>query len=213
MTNSNSARPNPDTPHGVDLAARFDEQLLVERVRAGDPLAFEVIFRRYHHELCGVAEQVTGSRAAAEDVVQDVFLRIWNLRQRWNVTVSVQAYLRRAVRNVALRQLSRASARGHESLHAGEDASGSSARGPVLVDPGASPEQYAEAAAMAGEIAEAAANLSPRAREVYGLSRDKGLSTKEIAARLDISPKTVEIYMTRALTVLRAVAARWREGS
>ena len=212
MTKPNPAPDAFSTPPGVDLTVRLDEQILVERVRAGDPLAFEAIFRCYHAELCVAAEYIVGSRAAAEDVVQDVFLRVWKLRERWNVSVSVRAYLRRAVRNVALRQASRASARGHESLQSddgfGRTASPST---PVLIDPAASPAAHAEAAILAETLAKAAADLPPRAREVYGLSRDSGLSTKEIAERLGISPKTVEIYITRALTALRAAAARWRE--
>lgn len=210
VTKPNPVPDIPGTSHGVDLTTRLDEQVLVERVRAGDPLAFEAIFRCYHAELCAVAEYVVGSRAGAEDVVQEVFLRIWTLRQRWNVSVSVHAYLRRAVRNVALRHVSPASARRHEPLPSESDPD-RTLPGQVLVDPGASPAANAEAAILAEDLAQAVAVLPHRTREVYRLSRDNGLSTKEIAERLGISPKTVEIYMTRALTVLRARAARWRE--
>ena len=212
MTKPNAVPDPLGAPHGVDFLARLDEQVLVERVRAGDPLAFEAIFRCYHIELCAVAEYVVGSRAAAEDVVQEVFLRVWKLRQRWNVNVSVQAYLRRAVRNVALRHASRASARGHESLQPeGGSERTASRSAPVLVDSGASPAARAEATILAEDLARAAADLPPRVREVYRLSRNNGLSTREIAERLGISPKTVEIYITRALTALRARLVWWRE--
>ena len=212
MTKSNAVPDGGGASRGVDLTARLDEQVLVERVRAGDPLAFEAIFRCYHAELCAVAEYVVGSRAGAEDVVQEVFLRIWKLRQRWHVSVSVHAYLRRAVRNVALRHASRASARGHESLHMEEGPGRTTIRPvPVLIDSRASPAAEAEAMILAEDLARVVAELPPRARAVYTLSRHDGLSTKEIAQRLGLSPKTVEIYMTRALTALRARLARWRE--
>lgn len=196
--------PHPDPLHsaaGVDLTARLDEQLLVERIRAGDPLAFETIFRRYHGELCAVAERMVGSRMAAEDVVQEVFLAVWAARERWQVTVSVHAYLRRATRNMALRHTSRASAKGHDSLPTHE---------PTLVDPLAAPDEQADAATLADELARVTDSLPPRAREVYDLSRTEGLTTRQIAEKLQISPKTVELHITRALSALRAAVERWR---
>ncbi len=207
MTDSRPAHPDRDPARGADLTARRDEQLLVECVRAGDPLAFEAIFRRYHRELCAVAEGVVRSSAAAEDVVQDVFLAVWTGRERWQVTVSVQAYLRRAVRNMALRHASRADVQRSRPL-AETAAAGPAARGPTLVDPGPSPEQQLEAAATAEEVARITATLPPRVREVYGLSRGEGLTHREIATRLGISPKTVELHLTRALAALRSALVR-----
>ena len=203
VTKPGPVHPERDRARDVDLTARLDEQLLVERVRAGDPLAFEAIFRRYHGELCAVAEGVVGSRAAAEDVVQDVFLAVWAGRERWQVTVSVQAYLRRAVRNMALRHASRAEVQRSRPL-AETAGAGAATHGPALVDPSPSPDQQLEAAATADEVARITAALPPRVREVYGLSRGEGLTHREIAERLGISPKTVELHLTRALAALRS---------
>lgn len=190
------------------------ERLLVARVRAGDPLAFEVIFRRYHRELCTVAERIAGSRAAAEDVVQDVFLRVWSRRAHWCVGVSLRAYLRRATRNAAFRCGSRAVECRSESLADARTAEygHDERRGTTLTDTGPSPQAEAEAAVLAEEVARATAALPPRAREVYRLSREVGLSTREIARRLELSPKTVEMHLTRALAALRHALAAWRNG-
>ena len=215
MTEPGPVHPDRDPARGADLTARRDEQLLVERVRAGDPLAFEAIFRRYNRDLCAVAGRVVRSIAAAEDVVQDVFLAVWAGRERWQVTVSLQAYLRRAVRNMALRHASRADVQRCGPL---PDASppfplSATRRGgqgvrPTLVDPGPSPEQQLEAATTAEEVARITATLPPRVREVYGLSRGEGLTHREIATRLGISPKTVELHLTRALAALRSALVR-----
>lgn len=198
MTTPDPAPLCREAPRDGDLTRHLDEQLLVERVRAGDPLAFEVIFRRYHAELTAVAAWVLGSSTRAEDVVQDVFLAVWTAREHWQISTSVRAYLRRAARNMALRHASRAAERDHHEIR------------PELAAPSTSPDERLDAAAMAEAAARAAASLPPRAREVYGLSRGDGLSTREIAERLDISPKTVELHLTRALGAIRTALARWR---
>lgn len=207
----------PDRPEpargagsGVDLTQRLDEQLLIARVRASDPLAFEAIFRRYHRELCAVAEAITGSGAAAEDVVQDVFVAVWSLRERWHVKVSLSAYLRRATKRAA---------HGHTrggfvkravplaELVAEDTASAD--RGTMLVDGAPSPHEETETGMLAAQIEAAVNALTPRPREVYRLSREQGLSIPEIAARLEISRKTAEMHLTRALAALRRVRAKW----
>lgn len=200
--------PDSDARSGIDLTASLDDQLLVERVRAGDPLAFEAIFRRYHQELCGVAERVVGARVAAEDVVQDVFLAVWKLRDHLRAG-SLQAYLRRATRNMALRHASRAGVRRVESLDELEPAA-VAARGDRLVDVAPSAQEDVEAAALAQEAEQIVATLPPRMREVYQLRRDSGLSNREIAERLQISQKTVEVHLTRAFALLRSALAKWR---
>ncbi len=202
-------RSDRDAAHG-DLTERLDEQLLVERVRAGDPLAFEVLFRRYHSELRRIAEWVLGSDIGAEDVVQDVFLAVWALRDRWQ-PASVRPYLRRAARNMALRHSSRAARRQHEPLaDAGLDQPVGRQLGMTIADPSPSLLEELDAAALETAVARVAETLPPRRREVYRLSRGEGLTTREIAERLHISPKTVELHLTRALAALRSAVAKWR---
>lgn len=75
LLSSSSSSSSPSS--GLDLAARRDEQLAVERVCAGDALALEIIFTAYRGELLRSATRVTQSPALAEEVVQDVFLAIW----------------------------------------------------------------------------------------------------------------------------------------
>lgn len=210
MTVPESLRSTTDDAVGIDLTVRRDEQILAERVRGGDPVAFEAIFRRYHRELRAIAEGVVGSRAAAEDVVQDVFLAVWTSRTRWRITTSLGAYLHRSVRNAALR---RASRRGDRvvSINGAAESPGHAAQRPgPFVSPGPSPLDHAEHAAMAADVARAAAALPPRAREVFALSRNDQLTHREIAERLTLSPKTVEMHLTRALAALRSALAPWR---
>jgi RNA polymerase sigma-70 factor (ECF subfamily) len=189
----------------LDLSARHAEQVAVARVRSGDALALEVIFHAFRDEMLKVAEEIAGSGTVGEEVVQDVFLTIWRTRERWQVNSSLRGYLRRATRNTAMR-----------TLHSRSRGPGESAS---LDDPGgrlASPEDPrptpADAAAydeLAAAARQAAAELSPRARDVFLLRRDEELSNQQIAERLGVSVKTVETHMTRALRFMRRKLAPW----
>lgn len=191
----------------LDLTARHDEQIAVERVRAGDALALEVIFTAYRVDLLAAAERVTRSPALAEEVVQDVFLAIWTGRARWHITTSLGAYLHRAVHNVA----GRAAGSHTRGLALGEEIDLAADRTPALFrDQSPAPDERAEYAALAEAVTEATREMSVRAREVFTLSRDGELSNREIAATLGLSTKTVESHMTRALDVLRRRLSDWR---
>lgn len=193
----------------LDLTCRHDEQLAVERVRRGDALALELIFLAYRGELLVLAEHVTGSRAIGEEVLQDVFLAIWRGRDGWHVATSLRVYLRRAVARTG----SRARSSRTRGLRAGEsiDAPDSSNENREVVDHSPSPLEMAVYADLRTAFETAASELSPRARDVFTLRRERGLSNHEIARRLGLSVKTVETHMGRALRFLRHRLKGWRE--
>jgi len=195
----------PDLSGEYDITGKLDEQLLAERLRSGDVVAFEAVFRQYYRELHDLARRIAGCQAAAEDVIQDVFLALWLARERLRVTTSLGAYLRRSVRNAALRRAAQRMDR-TTPLDPPDDE-----RRPAplpLVAPDPSPLDHAEHASLVDDMARAAAALPPRARQVFTLSRHEQLTNREIAERLTLSPKTVEMHLTRALTALRAVLRR-----
>lgn len=196
----------PLTP--LDLTARHDEQLAVERVRAGDALALEVIFTAYRAELLAAAERVTHSRSVAEEVVQDVFLAVWTGRARWYVRTSLGAYLHRAVHNVASRAAGSRTRGGATGTEIGEAARFAPAR---FSDPAPAPDEHAERAAFASAVSRATRDMPARARDVFALRREHDLSNAEIAAALGVSTKTVESHMTRALSVLRERLRGWHD--
>jgi RNA polymerase sigma-70 factor (ECF subfamily) len=179
--------PRPRLVQPLDFTARSDEQLVVQRVREGDTLAFEMIFAAFH---------------------EDVFLAIWTTRERWSIRTSLHAYLWRAVHNVATRagtSRTRGPARGLRL----EDAERTL---PVrFADAAAAPDVLAERSALADAVEEAERIMPPRAREVFALRHQHELSNREIASTLGISLKTVETHMTRALATLRKQLTRWRD--
>ena len=181
-------------------ASADDEAAWVERIRTGDPMAFEALFHAYHASLCSFAYRYLGARDLAEEMVQEVFLFVWERRESWDVRSSVRSYLFTAVRNAALSYLR------HERVVARRDA-----RVRILQDtvaPGADLE-VVQAETVAA-IQEAVARLPDRCRLVFTLHREQGLTYAEVAEVLGISPRTVEVQIGRALKSLRRCLAAHR---
>lgn len=196
MASSDSRRSDPGAPVLAGVPAQFDEQALVERVRAGDALAFERLFRRYYPVLCTFAARMLGADGAAEDIVQDVFRRIWERRETWAIDTTVAAYLYRATRNGIFDcyKHERVVTRWREGAAAAEHAD------PLLEPP---PDEAVHTAELAAAIERAAQGLPERCRQVFLLKWAHGLTYAEIAETMDISTKTVEMQVTRAYKALR----------
>lgn len=174
------------------------------RIQAGDAAAFEALFNRYVGQLCGFAFAYTQSRASAEEIVQELFLWLWEHRSAIEPPLSVPAYLHAAVRNRALNHVrdSTTELRIHER-HA-QEAGASIA--PSQFD---APDALAEARDLSDALVRAVAAMPLRCREVFTLARTCRLTYTQIADVLGISPKTVEIHMSRALAFLREHLAPW----
>jgi RNA polymerase sigma-70 factor (family 1) len=186
-------------PHAVHA-----DDGLIARIRAGDGSAFEAIVRDHYNGLCIFAARLTGSDAAAEEIVQDVLLRIWQRHERWEVAGSIASYLYTAVRNRALNTLR--DERHHRQWQkeiASEMAllDGDGARG--------RPDAGVRSAELARAIDQAIQALPPRCRQAFLLRRQHHLSYAEIARVMGITPKTVEIQIGIALKALRKKLADW----
>jgi RNA polymerase sigma-70 factor (ECF subfamily) len=181
------------------------QQSWVAGIRAGDDRAFEAMFRAYRDDLVAFAESLLRSRETAQEVVQDLFLRIWQMRDLWEPRGALNAYLYRATRNRAIMRLrqQRAELSLHEKLSKAESA--------MITDSVGDPsDSRAAVADLEAAISNAVAELPARCREVFSLSRDHHLSNAQIAEVMQISIKTVEVQMTRALSHLRRRLAAWR---
>jgi RNA polymerase sigma-70 factor (ECF subfamily) len=195
-----SERPPQTTPAGsTDL-----ERVWIARARSGDVGAFEAIFRAHYRRLCLFAEGFVNSRDQAEDLVEEVFVRTWESRESCRGCNSLKAYLYVAVRNRAFKLLRhrRVADRVAERARSG---------GPV---PGMSttrndPAEYTAAGELARAVERAIASLPERSRQAYLLHRQHGMSYAEIAATMEISAKTVENHIARAVKALREYLAPW----
>lgn len=178
----------------VEEAPLPDEQSWARRVRGGEVAALEEAFRAYYARLCSFVRHQVGSAETAEEIVQDVFLRVWEHRTRLDPTGSLRALLYRAARNAALNHIK------HREIERRWQAQVQSAPPPLAEGAEAQAREHE----LASAIERAVASLPERCRLVFLLSREQGLSYAEIAQTLAISIKTVETQMGRALKALRA---------
>lgn len=173
------------------------DPFVIARIRAGDHAIFESVFRTHYAALCGFAANLVGSMAVAEDVVQEVFRRVWEGRERWQVRDTVKTYLYKAVRNEAFNHLR------HRRVEDRFQGSAHAERAPGMSEGPGGIEGDLEAAELAAAIERAVQGLPDRCREVFLLKWQGHLRYAEIAAAMNISVKTVENQMLRALRTIR----------
>ena len=182
------------------MQKQTDNAQLIARVKAGDRDAFNELYGLYWALLVNYAGLFV-DESQAEDIVQDVFVRVWSSRENIHDTESLCSYLLRSVHNAAMNRIRREGyatefrsaemRRIEESCYDYYDPDNSEIIRQLY---------YKE---VAGDIDSAIESLSPKCREVFRLSHIDGLSNKEISSRLDISVSTVENHINRTLKQLR----------
>lgn len=173
----------------TDKNLEHDSNFLLERLKAGDRRTFTQLFDYYYSALVIFADRYLHDTGSAEDIVQSVFVKMWENRENLKA-VSVRFHLINAVRNSCIDKIRKDGTREkyiqrqiHQSSHAGQDF-------------------WAESELK--EMIESAIDRIPdRCREIFLLSRFEGLNSKEIAEKLQLSQRTVETQITNALKILR----------
>ena len=155
--------------------------------RGGETAAFRELFDRYYAPLCRFAAYWLRDRTSAEEIVLDTFTHIWQH--------AAELHILRAVRNRALNRL-------RDERPAGISIEGPE---PLFTNPEA---LQLEADEMMMLVAEAVSQLPDRCREVFRKSREEGLSNAAIADQMQISVKTVEAQITKALRRIRETLLR-----
>jgi RNA polymerase sigma-70 factor (family 1) len=173
---------------GIDGASNKVEQLLERILRHNDYCAFETLFHAMYSPLCQFCLRFVQVREVAEELVSDVFFTIWKNRERMEMT-SHRSYLFTAVRNRAFDHLRKVKRTSWCDLEKASHVAG---------DHPDSQEMMVERE-LNISIRKSIASLPKQCRVIFELSRDEGLKYKEIAAKLNISIKTVETQMGRAL--------------
>ena len=152
---------------------------------------FEALFRDHYAPLVGYAMRITKDKDLAEDLVQQVFVNLWEKRESIEIHSSLKSYLMRAVHNHCLNHVKHEKVRASHRDEVMHDTSVSEAVDPV---------EQAELSLRVNELID---GLPEQCRNVFLLSRRDGRKYKEIAEELNISVKTVENQMGKALRLLR----------
>lgn len=180
------------SPKHHQLYAAWSDDDLARALRQDDKQAFAEVYERYWELLLGVAYRKLHSREQAEEVVQDLFAALW-LRRHTQEIQHLKAYLLRAVKyrviDVLKARLTQTTYLEHTRLR--------------LSTEDHSTEETVAADDLSLALLASLMRLPEHTREVFRLSRLEHQSVPEIAVRLNLSRKTVEYHLTRALKALR----------
>lgn len=160
--------------------------------------ALKQMYDQYYTYLCYAVYNVLPDRNVSEDIVQEVFFEIWKKRETLNITSSLRAYLKRAAINRTLNYI-----RDRKIKFEEED------KALAVADTRVEVTKEMEADELKVKIAEAMNELPEKCRIVFGMSRYEEMSYKEIAEKLDISVKTVENQISKALKMMRLSLAQY----
>ncbi len=169
------------------------EQELLLEISTGSEVAFKELFQAYRRKLFNYLFKITRSREMAEDSIQDIFLKLWAVRESLPAVGNINAYLHRMAHNYAyhgFRRLAKETLLLNQ-LRVQEDCDTTS------------PARELLSKEVATYIQSLVDRLTPQQRKVFLLSREEGLKQAEIANRLNVSISTVKKHMVDALSFLR----------
>ena len=169
------------------------DKALILQISKGDEYAFRMLFDQYRDKIFSIAWKITGVRSAGEDVVQEVFIKLWMNKEKLAEVENLNAYVNKITRNHILNNLRKVAYEQTflEDLIKEQSVNTEKVSDPVL---------YNE---LQNLVHRAIQQLSPQQKKVFQLSRTEGLKHSEIAAQLNISQSTVKDHMVEALRSIK----------
>jgi RNA polymerase sigma-70 factor (family 1) len=170
---------------------------IIGRIREGDIKQFEALFRSSYASLVKYAMTLVKDHDTAEEIVQDLFFKLWQNKEKIKIESSLNGYLFRSVHNKCLHHIEHLKViEKHEKEMSYEQSSGAESPAEIL--------QYKE---LQAKIARTIEKLPERCGQIFCMNRFEGLKYSEIAEKLSVSVKTVESNMGRALKEFRKALA------
>jgi RNA polymerase sigma-70 factor (ECF subfamily) len=172
---------------------KFTDEQLVALLNNGDQLAFAEIYRRYAESLAGFAASKLFRMEDARDIMQDLFVKLWENREQVRITSTLQSYLFAVIRHKIIDKI-------RKNITREEYASALQSLA-CYFQPAS--DKQLEAKELHQAIQTSIGQLPARVKEIYQLSREEGLTNQEIAQKLNLSEQTVKNQLSTALKHLR----------
>lgn len=170
-----------------------DEQILLDELKQGDVHAFSFLFNKYYKDLVLFGGNFLPDQSACEDIVQSLFLKIWQDRENLEIRTSIKSFLLKSVQNSCLDVI-----RHQKIKNSYEEKSQLKS---VLDE--TEFEQHILYSDLKSHLDEALTKLPESYREAFELNRFEGMKYKEIAEKLKVSERTIEVRIGKAIGLLR----------
>ncbi len=168
------------------------EKTLIEQIKLGSERAYHSLFREYYAILSVFAKKYTGDLDSAKDIVQDVFIKIYEQRVQLEIHTSLKSYLYQAVRNHSLNYLKHIQITQKYKSNIHYSTKNDSDWSDKMLE-----------AELEAKVFKIVSTLPKQCQNIFNLSRVQGLKNKEISEQLNISIRTVEKQISNALKALR----------
>ena len=170
-----------------------NEHDIINRIKSDDKKAFEELFFDYYPKLTVFAKKYVLDMDTAKEIVQDYFVRLYETRGNLNIQTSLKSYLYSSIRNSCLNYLNQ------HKLHTNHAENIRIQNKDSEIDFSNTMEQTE----LEYRIWQEVSGLPDQCKRIFNLSRKEGIKNKEIANQLDISIRTVETQISKALKILR----------
>ncbi len=170
-----------------------EQRFLLNKLRKGDKEAYELLFKEYYTRLVIYSDKILRDTEIAREVVQDLFVNLYEKRDSLNISTSLSSYLYKAAYNRCMNYLKSLKTK---EKYIQETEIYNNMRSNVV-------EDFIEQAEMEAHLLKLISDLPERCRLIFTLNRFKGLSNTEIANKLNLSKRTVETQISKALKILR----------
>ena len=187
-----------DLPIKMRYSLPYSDHELNRDVAQGNEKAFQLLFSRYRDAVYGYALHITHTVTQAEDITQDVFLKLWLQREKLLEIENTEAWIMTITRNCCFNALKKTAREKCVELKPGLQQA-------LLV----SMDKQIDERDLLAQLHKASTQLTPKEQIVYRLNKEQGLRKEEIAEALNISNNTVKVHLANALRKIRLYVERY----